>query len=165
MAECPAQGDELTKSGTADPVTGRSALGIAGHCVVRFGLDTRRRGCDVQGRLRSLVAAVATAAAGVAVAPPAAADCNYAGGSTLCSSGDVRGGSSNSPAPSAPYSPYPCYDYGDPLCLYYDNYDPGIIFDPPNVGIGIGGRPVDPGYGVGRPGIGGGRPGGGIGRG
>lgn len=112
-------------------------------------------------RLRYLGASVvaATALAGVVVAPPAAADCNYSGGTTLCASGDVRGGSSNGspPSPAAPYSPYPCYDYGDPLCLAYDNYDPGIIFDPPNVIVG-GGRPVDPGYG--RPGVGGGnRPG------
>lgn len=117
-------------------------------------------------RLHLLVAvavAAAMASAGVVVAPLAGADCNYAGGSTLCASGDVRGGTSNSPSPSAPYSPYPCYDYGDPLCLYYDDYDPGAIFDPPNLGIGIGGGPVDPGFGVGRPGIGGGGPGGGIG--
>lgn len=112
-------------------------------------------------------AVIATALAGVAVAPPATADCNYSGGSTLCASGDVRGGSSTArPGASAPYSPYPCYDYGDPLCLAYDNYDPGVVFDLPNVVIG-GGRPVDPGYGVpgGRPG-GGNRPGGGgrIGR-
>lgn len=108
--------------------------------------------------------AVATAAVSLSVAAPAGADCNYSGGSTLCASGDVRGGSSSAPAPSAPYSPYPCLDFNDPLCLYYDDYDPGIIFDLPNVGIG-GGRPVDPGYGVGRPGGGGGRPGGGGGRG
>ena len=104
--------------------------------------------------------AILASASGIVTSPPATTDCNYSGGSTLCASGDVRGGSSNTGS-SAPYSPYPCYDYGDPLCLAYDNYDPGIIFDPPNVGIGIGGRPVDPGYGVGRPGVGGGRPGGG----
>lgn len=113
--------------------------------------------------MRSVTAA-ALSAATVAMAPTATADCNYSGGSTLCASGDVRGGSSGTVSGgSAPYSPYPCYDYGDPLCLAYDNYDPGIIFDPPNVIIG-GGRPVDPGYGVpgGRPG--GGRLGGGLGR-
>lgn len=113
----------------------------------------------------SLVALAAVSLVGVALAPSAAADCNYSGGSTLCASGDVRGGSKSEPQSSgAPYSPYPCYDYGDPLCLAYDDYDPGIIFDPPNVIIGGGVRPVDPGYGVGRPGIGGGRPGGGRGR-
>lgn len=114
--------------------------------------------------LAVLVSVPVMASASLAVSPSAFADCNYSGGSTLCASGDVRGGSSGAPqGRSAPYSPYPCYDYGDPLCLAYDDYDPGIIFDPPNVIIG-GGRPVDPGYGVGRPGIGGGRPGGGIGR-
>lgn len=99
------------------------------------------------------MAAGAAAAIGIALAPAATADCNSTGNSTLCATGgDVRGGSSYSP-PSAPYSPYPCYNYGDPMCLYYDNYDPGIIFDPPNWGIG----------GPGRPGGGGGRPGGGGG--
>lgn len=113
-------------------------------------------------RLRLLplpVAAVSTAIVGIVVPPTAAADCNSTGGSTLCASGDIRGSSNASPGPSAPYSPYPCFDYGDPICLYYDNYDPGVIFDPPN----LGGGPIDPGFGVPiRPG-GGGRPGGGIG--
>lgn len=107
----------------------------------------------------SFLAAAVMPVIGVAVAAPATADCNYSGGSTLCASGDVRGGSSSAPSgASAPYSPYPCYDYGDPLCLAYDDYDPGIVFDLPN----RINRPVDPGYGVGRPGIGGGggRPGG-----
>jgi hypothetical protein len=110
--------------------------------------------------------ALVAAAAPLSVAAPAGADCNYSGGSTLCASGDVRGGSNSAPAPSAPYSPYPCYDFNDPLCLYYDDYDPGIVFDLPNRGLGSN-RPVDPGYGAGRPGIGGGggRPGGGGGRG
>ena len=103
----------------------------------------------------SLVAIAAMSLVEVAVSPPATADCNYSGGSTLCASGDVRGGSGGGSAgPSAPYSPYPCYDYGDPLCIAYDDYDPGIAFDPPN----RINRPVDPGYGVpgGRPGGGGG---------
>lgn len=115
----------------------------------------------MQSRLLHLVPVLAVAAAtvGIAVASPASADCNSAGGSTLCASGTVRG-PSGVPTSVPAYSPYPCY--GDPTCDYYDNYDPGIIFDPPNVGIGIGrpGGGVDPGYGVGRPGIGGG---GGIG--
>lgn len=106
----------------------------------------------------SLVALATVSLVGVALAPSAAADCNFSGGSTLCASGDVRGGSKNSPQSSgAPYSPYPCYDYGDPLCLYYDDYDPGIVFDLPD----RVNRPVDPGFG--RPGVSG-RPGGGIGR-
>lgn len=100
------------------------------------------------------VVAVAVATVGIAAAPSASADCNYSGGSTLCASGDVRGASA---PPNAPYSPLPC-DFNDPLCYYYDDWDPNIYLDPPNIGIGRPGG-VDPGFG--RPGIGGGRPGGG----
>lgn len=110
--------------------------------------------------------AVTVTALGVAATPMAAADCNYSGGSTLCASGgSVRGGSA--PPPNAPFDPLPC-DFSDPLCYYYDDWDPNIYLDPPNVGLGRPG-PVDPGYSAGRPGIGGGgiggggRPGGGIG--
>ncbi len=89
--------------------------------------------------------AVATASLGIAVASPAGADCNYSGGSTLCSSsGEVRGGSA---PPPATFNPYPCT--GDPTCMYYDNWDPNIYLDL---------RPIRPG-GPGRPGGGGGRPG------
>lgn len=96
--------------------------------------------------------ALASSAVGLSVAAPAGADCNYSGGSTLCSSsGEVRGGSA--PAPSSGYSPYPCGS--DPSCLYYDNWDPNIYLDLPGIG---GGRPGRPGGGGG---IGGG--GGGIG--
>lgn len=105
--------------------------------------------------------AVTVTALGMATAPTAAADCNYSGGTTLCASGgSVRGGSA---PPNAPFDPLPC-DFSDPLCYYYDDWDPNIYLDTPNVGIGRPG-PVDPGYGAGRPGIGGGggRPGGGIG--
>ena len=120
----------------------------------------------MQLRLPNLVPIVASVAvglavaAGLAVAPTASADCNSTGSSTLCASGTVRGPSgvaTNVPA----YSPYPCSP-ADPTCYFYNSYDPGDIFDPPNIGIGIGGPggPVDPGFGVGRPGIGGG---GGIG--
>ena len=97
---------------------------------------------------------VASGAVGIGVAPPAAADCNYSGGTTLCSSGgSVRGGSA---PPQATFDPYPCT--GDPTCLYYDNWDPNIYLDLPNFGGGggpsVGGGPILPG----RPG-GGGRPG------
>jgi hypothetical protein len=34
------------------------------------------------------------------------------------------------------YNPYPCY--GNPACDYYDDYNPGIIFDLPVFG---GNRP------------------------
>ena len=103
------------------------------------------------------VLAVAAATMGIIVAPSAAADCNYSGGSTLCASGTVRGGSA---PPQATFNPYPCS--GDPTCDYYDNWDPNIYLDPPNIGIGgpgVGGGPIIPG----RPGGGGGRPGGGRG--
>jgi len=103
------------------------------------------------------VLAVSAAALGMVVAPTAVADCNSVGNSTLCSSGGTVRGSSGAPSGVPTFDPYPCV--GDPQCYYYDDYDPGVIFDPPNFGIGRPG-PVDPGYGVGRPGIGGG---GGIG--
>jgi hypothetical protein len=80
---------------------------------------------------------VATAALGIGFAAPAAADCNYSGGTTLCSStGTVRGGSA---PPPATFNPYPCN--GDPTCDYYDNWDPNIYLDIGRPGIGIGGRP------------------------
>ncbi|CAN5709603.1 hypothetical protein BH09ACT8_BH09ACT8_44500 [soil metagenome] len=78
-------------------------------------------------------------------APAATADCNYSGGSTLCSStGTVRGGS----APPPPtFDPYPC-STADPLCAYYDVWDPQIYIDRPDrpdrpnrPGPGGGGRP------------------------
>jgi hypothetical protein len=84
--------------------------------------------------------------------PPAGADCNYSGGATLCSStGSVRGGS----APAPTFDPYPC-SYGDPLCAYYDGYDPQIYLDIDRPGSGPGG-PNRPGGGPiigGRPGRG-----------
>ncbi len=81
------------------------------------------------------VFAITATAIGVGLAAPAAADCNYSGGSTLCSStGTVRGGS----APPRPtYNPYPCNGY---TCSYYDNYDPGLYLDfGRGGGISIGG--------------------------
>lgn len=86
--------------------------------------------------------AVAATAVGITVAPSALADCNSVGSSTLCSSGGSVRGSSGAPSGVPTYDPYPCV--GDPLCYIYDDYDPGVVFDPPNVG------------GPGRPGIGGG---------
>ena len=116
----------------------------------------------MQLRLLHLVPAVASVAVGLALAPTAAADCNSTGSSTLCASGTVRG-SSGAPTNVPAYDPYPCSP-ADPSCYFFDSYDPGSVFDPPNIGIGIGigrpGGPVDPGFGVGGPGIGGG---GGIG--
>ncbi|MCV7192609.1 hypothetical protein [Mycolicibacterium brumae] len=57
---------------------------------------------------------------GVALAPPAAADCVSSGGTTICSQGDVRGADGSGPGV---YSPYPCeYDW---YC--YDGFD--IVWD------------------------------------
>lgn len=104
------------------------------------------------GRLGYLIPVLGAVGALVSVAPPSAtADCNYSGGSTLCSStGSVRGGSAPAPA----FDPYPCSN-GDPLCAYYDNWDPQIYIDlPPIGGIGGPGGPNRPGGG---PILGGGR--------
>lgn len=88
---------------------------------------------------------------GVSGAPTASADCNYSGGSTLCSStGSVRGGS----APVQTYDPYPCSN-ADPLCAYYDDWDPQIYIDGPD----RPNRPGRPGGGGGPIIGGGGRPG------
>jgi hypothetical protein len=99
-----------------------------------------------------LVPVMGAAALGIVLAPQASADCNYSGGSTLCSStGTVRGGS----APPQTYDPYPCSN-GDPLCAYYDDWDPQIYIDLPPIRPGGPGGPNRPGGG---PIIGGGRPG------
>lgn len=90
-------------------------------------------------QVRTLVASMLTAAAtfGLAAAPTAGADCNTVTGSTLCASGTVKG-SSGAPTSVPTYNPYPCY--GNPACDYYDDYNPGIIFDLPSFGFG-GNRP------------------------
>ena len=80
-------------------------------------------------RLLSVVAMAATA---VATAPTAAADCNTVTGSTLCASGTVTG-SAGAPTSVPAYNPYPCF--GTPACDFYDDYNPGLIFDlSPNFG-------------------------------
>jgi hypothetical protein len=96
----------------------------------------------VYAKVGYLIPVLAAAATLILVeAPSASADCNYSGGSTLCSStGTVRGGS----APAQTFDPYPCSN-GDPLCAYYDDWDPQIYIDRP-------GRPNGPN----RPGGGGG---------
>ena len=80
---------------------------------------------------------VAAATVGIVLAPTAGADCNTTAGSTLCSSGGSVRGSSGAPTALPTFNPYPCY--GDPTCDYYDTYDPGISWDLPNLGGGIGG--------------------------
>lgn len=85
-----------------------------------------------------LLLIVAAAAAGLTGAPTAAADCNTVTGSTLCASGTVKG-SSGAPTSVPAYDPYPCF--GNPACDYYDDYNPGIIWDLPDIGGGIRPRP------------------------
>ena len=81
-----------------------------------------------------LIPVLAVVAAAVATAPVAAADCNTVTGSTLCASGGTVKGSSGAPTSVPTYNPYPCY--GSPGCDYYDNYNPGLIFDlTPNFGL------------------------------
>ena len=43
----------------------------------------------------------------VVASPPARADCNYSGGSTVCAQGEVRG-ADGVPRAATPYVPYPC---------------------------------------------------------
>ena len=91
-------------------------------------------------RLRYLIMGLALTVAPIAIvvsAPPALADCNYAGGTTVCSQGEVRG-ADGVPRAATPVVPYPC-EY-DPYC--------GNDWD---LGIGIGGPGIG---GPGRPGIG-----------
>lgn len=69
-------------------------------------------------------------------APTAAADCNYAGGSTVCAQGEVRG-PDGVPRAATPVVPYPCeYDW---YCG--TDWDLDIGWDP--------GRPNRPGGGGG----------------
>ena len=89
------------------------------------------------------VLAEAVIAGGVGAAPPAAADCTYANGATVCAQGEVRGPSGDI---SGPVVPYPCeYDW---LC--YDG-DVDLVFgSPPEINPS---PPIDIGR-PGRPGIG-----------
>lgn len=77
----------------------------------------------------------------VSVAPPAAADCVDAGGSTVCAQGSVRGGGPTPPK-AGPYYPYYCandwYCAGGGLEI---NIDPR---PPDNGGGGGGWRPGRP---------------------
>ena len=82
---------------------------------------------------------IAATALGFAGAPIAGADCNTVTGSTLCASGGSVKGSSGAPTSVPSFNPYPCS--GNPACDYYDDYNPGIIFDLPNFGFGGGNRP------------------------
>ncbi|MDW5611047.1 hypothetical protein [Mycolicibacterium sp. D5.8-2] len=108
-------------------------------------------------RLVYLCVAPVVMSTGIALAPPAAADCTSAGGTTICSQGEVRGATGGG-GPSGPYVPYPC-DVNYYECNEWWDFDADIDIDPGPPGIGAPGRP-DIG-GPGRPG--GGRPGGGGG--
>ena len=65
-------------------------------------------------RLLSVLIPIAVLGAGLAVAPPASADCISSAGTTLCGQGSARG-SDTGEGPgtmTGPYVPYPCeYDW------------------------------------------------------
>jgi hypothetical protein len=77
----------------------------------------------------------------VTIPPPTArADCNSAGGATVCSQGEVRG-PDGVPRVATPVIPYPC-DY-DWYCG--SDWDFGIDWNPGRPGIGGPGGPGGPG--------------------
>lgn len=106
--------------------------------------------------------------AGLTFTPLAGADCTSAGGTTICSQGDVRGANSGAgpSGSSGPSVPYACdYDYYDYDYDYYgcDNdwdLDLDIGWNP----VGPGGPGIDRPGGPGGPNIGGGGGRGGRGR-
>ncbi|WP_082943683.1 hypothetical protein [Mycobacterium sp. 1274761.0] len=80
--------------------------------------------------------AIAIVPTALVVAPPAAADCTYNGGATVCAQGDVRG-ADGVPRAATPVVPYPCeYDW---YCG--SDWDLDISWDPGRPGIGGPGRP------------------------
>ena len=88
---------------------------------------------------RYLILGLATAAAPILIvvaAPPAGADCNYAGGATVCAQGEVRG-ADGVPRAATPYVPYPCEN--DWYCG--TDWDLDVAWDPGRPGIGGPGRP------------------------
>ncbi|KWX58778.1 hypothetical protein [Mycobacterium sp. NAZ190054] len=117
-------------------------------------------------RLVYLLVAPVAMSTGIAIAPPAVADCTSAGGTTICSQGTVRGSDTgDGPSGSGPYVPYPCdLNYYDCNEWWNVDFDADIDVDPgprppgpPDIG-----RPGRPDFGnPGRPGGGGGRGGGG----
>lgn len=102
-------------------------------------------GVAVQSLKRCLILGLASTTVPIAIisiAPPAKADCNYAGGATVCAQGTVRG-ADGVPRAASPVVPYPCEN--DWYCG--TDWDLDVDWNP--------GPPID----IGRPG----RPGGGIG--
>jgi hypothetical protein len=99
--------------------------------------------------LTVVLAVTALPIATVLTAPPAAADCNNAGGATVCAQGEVRG-ADGVPIAATPVVPYPCeYDwYCDSGWDLNVDWNPGPGIGGPGGGGGIGGP--------GRPGGGGG---------
>jgi len=95
--------------------------------------------------------------------PVAAADCTSAGGTTICSQGDVRGSNTGAgpSGSSGPYVPYPC-DYDWTYCNDAWGWELDINLDPD---FGPPGGPAGPDIGLpggpGRPNAGGGGRGGG----
>jgi hypothetical protein len=102
-----------------------------------------RERAAVRSTQRYLILGLATAAAPIMVvvaAPPAGADCNYAGGATVCAQGEVRG-ADGVPRAATPVVPYPCENdwyCGTDWDLNVD-WNPGIGIGGP--GIGLPGRP------------------------
>ena len=77
------------------------------------------------------LALMAAPIASVVSAPAAGADCNYAGGATVCSQGEVRG-PDGVPRAGTAYVPYPCeYDW---YCG--TDWDLDVAWDPGRPGIG-----------------------------
>ena len=90
-------------------------------------------------RQRYLILGLATAMVlPIAVAtdaPPARADCNYAGGATVCAQGEVRG-ADGVPRAATAAVPYPCEN--DWYCNTDWDLDVGWN---PGPGVGLPGRP------------------------
>lgn len=115
-------------------------------------------------RLSKIFIVPALIGAGLTAAPlpGAAADCTSAGGTTICSQGEVRGANTGDgpSGSSGPYVPYPCdYDWTD--CNDAWGWEIDVNLDPD---IGRPGGPGGPDIGLpgggGRPNAGGGRGGG-----
>ncbi|ANE81838.1 hypothetical protein A7U43_23445 [Mycobacterium adipatum] len=89
---------------------------------------------------------------GAAPTPAATADCTSAGGTTICSQGEVRGSNTGDgpSGSSGPYVPYPC-DYDWYACDDAWGWEIDVNLDPdlgrpggpggPDIGLPGGGRP------------------------